>query len=154
MEKKTFNRFRELVYDRCGISLGPGKEALVAARVGKRMRALGIGEYRDYLKFVTHEDNTDEVVHLLDAISTNVTSFFRESAHFDFFRDAMDGWLKRGQKRFRFWCAASSTGEEPYTIALVLREISAAPPAIPAGPLEVERVLLAIIDRVVSAVAQ
>ena len=120
MDRKVFDAFRALVYERSGITLGENKEALVSARVGKRMRALGISEFSDYLRVVTEDTKGDEVVSLLDAISTNVTSFFRESVHFDFLKNAVGDWIRHGQKRFRFWSAASSTGEEPYSIAMTL----------------------------------
>ncbi len=122
MEKKVFNKFREVVYARSGISLGPNKEALVSSRIGKRMRSLGMDEYTQYLNFVLSDDGKDEIVQLIDAISTNVTSFYRESVHFDFLADALKTWQKNGQDRFRIWCAASSTGEEPYTLAITALE--------------------------------
>ncbi len=122
MDKRTFNKIREIVYEKSGISLSQGKEALVRARIGKRMRALNIQEHRTYLNRVLSDESGEEVVHLLDAISTNVTSFFREANHFDFLQDIFGQWMDKGQKRFRFWSAASSTGEEPYTLAMILRE--------------------------------
>ncbi len=122
MEQKTFERFRSLIYEKSGISLGPQKVALVSARVGKRMRALGMNHYGEYLEYVTGDDSGTELVQLLDAISTNVTSFFREPQHFDFLSDSVARWHAQGQRRFRIWSAASSTGEEPYTIAMTLLE--------------------------------
>jgi len=122
MEKKTFQRFREVVYEKSGINLTEGKEALVTARVGKRMRALGIPTHEAYLEYVLNEDTGKEFIHLIDAISTNVTSFFRESNHFDFLAKTMANWIEKGQTRFRVWSAASSTGEEPYTIAITMLE--------------------------------
>jgi chemotaxis protein methyltransferase CheR len=120
MHKRTFHRIREIVYAASGISLSDRKEALVSARVGKRMRALSIGGYDDYLEYL--EGNDAEVVGLLDAVSTNVTSFFRESHHFEFLGEAVNEWYAGGQRRFRFWSAACSTGEEPYSLAMVVRE--------------------------------
>ena len=122
MKPSTFSRFRQIVYDRSGISLNPGKEALVSARVGKRMRTLGLSEHDDYLDFLLRDENGEELVHFIDAISTNVTSFFREPAHFGYVEKMMGKWLAEGQTRFRFWSAASSTGEEPYSLAITLRE--------------------------------
>jgi chemotaxis protein methyltransferase CheR len=120
MEKATFHRIREIVYSTSGISLSDRKEALVSARVGKRMRTLGIRGYENYLNYL--EEHNTEVVGLLDAVSTNVTSFFRESHHFEFLGEAVNRWYADGQRRFRFWSAACSTGEEPYSLAMVLRE--------------------------------
>jgi chemotaxis protein methyltransferase CheR len=84
------------------------------------MRSLGIENYRDYLNLVMKDDTGTELVHLLDAISTNVTSFFREANHFDFLNEAVTKWLGEGQRQFRFWSAACSTGEEPYSLAMTL----------------------------------
>jgi chemotaxis protein methyltransferase CheR len=122
MDTATFERFRQVVYDRSGITLGPSKEALVASRVGKRMRSLGLHEYGEYLDYVLQDRAGDEMVQLLDAISTNVTSFFREPDHFTFLSEVVKGWLTQGQRRFRIWSAAASTGEEPYTLAMTLCE--------------------------------
>jgi chemotaxis protein methyltransferase CheR len=72
---------------------------------------------------VKADPDGEEMVQLLDAISTNVTSFFREPAHFDRIAELFAGWLKQGQRRFRFWSAACSTGEEPYTLAMTLAEV-------------------------------
>ena len=120
MDRRTFDRFRRLVYEKSGIALGPGKEALVSARVDRRLRALGIDNYGTYLHRVTHDHSGEEIVQLLDAISTNVTSFFREPAHFEFLAQAMVEWQDAGQRRFRVWSAACSTGEEPYSIAITM----------------------------------
>ena len=123
MDKRTFNKIREIVYEKSGISLGEQKESLVSARVSKRMRSLGISDSRDYLKYVMKDESGEELVSLLDVISTNVTYFYREADHFDFLRSVFSEWLVEGQRRFRFWSAASSTGEEPYTIAITLMEV-------------------------------
>jgi chemotaxis protein methyltransferase CheR len=128
MDKKTFNAFREFIYQASGISLGVNKEALVCARVGKRMRATGIDDYQHYLDYVMADLSGNEIVHLLDAISTNVTQFFREPEHFQFVQTVMSRWLAEGQRRFRVWSAASSTGEEPYTLAMTLLETAAGAP--------------------------
>jgi len=121
MSPATFNRLRSIVYDQSGISLGENKMALVRARVAKRIRALNLNDYESYLKRLTG-GNTDEIQHLVDVISTNVTSFYRESAHFDYVREIIRSWLARGQNHFRFWSAAASTGEEPYNLAIEVLE--------------------------------
>jgi chemotaxis protein methyltransferase CheR len=122
MDAATFGLFRDLVYERSGIALADGKEVLVEARVAKRMRALGLHDHRDYYEVVVADPSGDELVRLLDAISTNVTAFYREEDHFSFLSEQLARWLAAGQRRFRLWCAASSTGEEPYTIAITLAE--------------------------------
>jgi chemotaxis protein methyltransferase CheR len=119
---ETFVRFCELVYRKAGIKLGSQKEALVSARVGKRMRKLGLTDFETYYRLVSKDETGEELVELLNAISTNVTHFFRESRHFDFLGQSLKRWEAEGQTRFRIWCAASSTGEEPYSIAITVKE--------------------------------
>lgn len=128
MDDCTFERFRDLIYDRSGITLGPTKKALVTSRIGKRMRTLGIEEAGQYLRAVLEDPDGDELVQLLDAISTNVTSFFREPQHFHFLERRFGELQASGQKRFRIWCAAASTGEEPYTIAMTICDRMQVPP--------------------------
>ena len=122
MDQKTFQQFCEFVYQQSGITLKPGKEALVSARIGKRMRALRIDDAKAYLEYVKKEKSGTELIHMIDAISTNLTSFFREAVHFDFLRDILSEWHAAGQRRYRIWCAAASTGEEPYSIAMTLMD--------------------------------
>jgi chemotaxis protein methyltransferase CheR len=119
---QLIDRFREIIYAESGIALSPRKEALLSARLGKRMRALGIASYDEYLRFLETEQGVDEIVPLLDAVSTNVTSFYREASHFDIVRDVVASWVAHGQKRLRFWSAACSTGEEPYSLAMTLAD--------------------------------
>lgn len=122
MELALFKRFRDIAYERAGISLGEGKQSLVEARVSKRLRALGLSHASDYLDYLEDPGNDEELIHFLDAISTNYTFFFREADHFAFLTECVKRWLDSGQKRFRFWSAASSSGEEPYSIAITLHE--------------------------------
>ncbi len=120
LDQKTFKKIAELVYAKAGILLGPNKEALVQARVGKRMRQLGLTSFRDYARHVEVDDSGEEVTLLLDAIATNVTHFFREEKHFARLTQLLKQWAEEGQTRFRIWSAASSSGEEPYSIAMTV----------------------------------
>lgn len=122
IDTATFERFVDLIYQRAGIKLGPHKRALVSSRLGKRMRTLGVADYQQYFDIVQQDATESELVALLDAISTNVTHFYREERHFDVLADLLRKWEQQGQKRFRLWCAAASTGEEPYTLAITLSE--------------------------------
>jgi chemotaxis protein methyltransferase CheR len=122
MDKSVFNAFRRIVYDASGIHLNEKKEALVGARVAKRMRRLGITDHRAYLRHVTEDGSGTEIVCLLDAISTNLTHFFREDHHFSFLAEELRKWYGAGQRRFRFWSAGCSTGQEPYSMAITVRE--------------------------------
>ena len=122
LDKKTFNKFCRLIYDKAGIKLNEKKEALVSARVGKRMRKLGINDYNQYFTHVERDETGEELVELLNAISTNTTHFYREAYHFEMLTEIIKGWEQQGQHKFRIWCAAASTGEEPYTLAITLKE--------------------------------
>lgn len=123
MKKATFDKIRTIVYNESGINLGENKMALVCARIMKRLRALGLDSYEDYLSYLESEDPEGEMIQLLDVISTNTTQFFREPLHFEFFAEQLRKWHHAGQKRFRIWCAASSSGEEPYTLAMTMQEV-------------------------------
>lgn len=122
MPEKVQRRLRQLTYEHTGIVLGADKETLLVARIQKRMRALGLPSYEAY---VAHFDaHPNELQQFINVITTNTTSFWREANHFTVARDAMRGWADAGQQRFRVWCAASSTGEEPWTIALTLGQLA------------------------------
>ena len=120
LDLETFHQLRKFVHDKCGIALRDDKMMLVSARLSSRMRQLGLASYRDYLDRVQRDESGGELTTMLNAISTNVTSFFREAEHFDFLGKTFVKWREAGQRRFRFWCAASSSGEEPYTILMTL----------------------------------
>lgn len=122
IDAETFNSIRRIVYAKSGIFVRNGKEAMVSARVGKRMRALGITGFRAYLKYLKKDPSGNEIVQLLDVMATNVTSFFRQADQFEFLADVIRDRLMQKQRRFRFWCAACSTGEEPYTLAMTFLE--------------------------------
>lgn len=122
LDHETFTQFADLIYEKAGIYLSPQKQALVSSRLGKRMHKLGIGDYRDYFNYIRNDGTDTELVHLLDAISTNVTNFYREPRHFELFRELLIGWEKEGQRRFRFWSAGCSSGEEPYTAGITAKK--------------------------------
>lgn len=122
MDKMIFDNYRRYIYKEAGINIGEKKESLLIARVGKRMRALNIENYAQYLKYVKFDKTGEEKLELLDAISTNVTHFFREYEHFKFMEKEIKRRVQAGQRRFRIWCAASSSGEEPYSLAITLKD--------------------------------
>ena len=123
MRPTVFRALRDLAYQQAGISLGEEKLALVSARVGKRLRALSLTDEEDYLQFLQKDTTGTELVAFLDVISTNFTSFFREPPHFEWLKRHLGARLQAGARQVRVWCAASSSGEEPYTLALVLAEL-------------------------------
>ncbi|MCK9224789.1 MAG: chemotaxis protein CheR [Candidatus Muirbacterium halophilum] len=117
-----FKKICDFVYDKSGIHLKEGKEALVQARLSKRMRILHINSIEEYIKYLDNNDD-DEFANLIDVITTNTTSFFREDNSLKMFEKFIESWIKKGKKKFRIWSAASSTGEEPYTIAMIINEL-------------------------------
>lgn len=117
-----FERVRELLYRMCGIDMHAGKEGLVKGRLMKRLRQLDIGSFDAYLRFVEEDPTRQELTSMIDVLTTNKTSFFREAQHFDFLKEEILPKLRVRGGSFRIWCAGCSTGEEPYTLAVVLRE--------------------------------
>jgi chemotaxis protein methyltransferase CheR len=118
-----FRSLVQLAHEYAGIALADNKRNLVYTRVSRRLRALRLNSFRDYRKYLA--SHGDELESFINAISTNLTKFFRESHHFDHFRMHVVApfaqSLRGGTRRFRIWSAGCSTGEEPYTIAAVLR---------------------------------
>lgn len=117
----------EILHRRAGIVLAPGKGAMVQSRLGKRLRRLGIGDYRSYLAHVTSERGEDELKAMISALTTNVTHFFRERHHFDTLRHhALPPLIARARAggRVRIWSAGSSNGQEAFSIAMVLAELA------------------------------
>ena len=119
-----FEKISALVKRQCGINLHQGKKQLVKARLNKRLRTLNLHSFGQYLEMLERDRTGNELVTMLDSISTNLTSFFRESAHFDFLRqEALPEVLnKTGRRSLRLWSAGCSSGEEPYTLAITLCE--------------------------------
>lgn len=120
LSDRQFNKIARIVYQVSGISLKDGKEALVRARLMKRVRALRIGSIDAYMKYIESDKGAQELGFMIDVMTTNKTSFFREAEHFKFLRETILPEIK-GPK-IRFWSAACSSGEEPFTMAIVLRE--------------------------------
>jgi len=121
---EDFNSLRALVRQHTGISLSEAKRELVYGRLSRRLRALGLNSFRDYRDVLTTDPDGQEMVEFCNAITTNLTSFFRESHHFDYLREQVLmplGTRPPGQ-RLRIWSAGCSTGEEPYSIAMTIRE--------------------------------
>ena len=125
----------DLVYERSRICLGDEKGHLVASRVSKRLRKLGLNSYREYVDLLKSPLGQSELGNLIDVISTNHTNFFREIKHFEFLQEVglpfvCEQMAQRGETCLRVWSAASSSGEEPYTLALVLSEFMESRPKL------------------------
>lgn len=118
---RDFQRITALAKEKFGLDLRPGKEDLVAARLRKKMRELGIHSFREYCEMVTRDASGESVLALMDVLTTNHTAFLREPAHFDFFRRRVAAEFGR-RGRVNVWSAACSTGEEPYTLCMAALE--------------------------------
>lgn len=124
LSQAEFDRIRELVREHTGIALSEAKRQLVYGRLARRLRALKMDSFSDYIELLEQGEPV-ELEEFTNAVTTNLTSFFREPHHFEFLAsDTLPEALKRnsGLRRLRIWCCAASTGEEPYSIAMVLRE--------------------------------
>jgi chemotaxis protein methyltransferase CheR len=119
-----FRALRDLVKQITGINLAETKRELVYGRVSRRLRALGLSSFGEYRRLLEVE-NAPELVEFCNALTTNLTSFFRETHHFDYLRDQVLLPLTNdpnGPRRLRIWSSACSTGEEPYSIAMTILE--------------------------------
>ena len=122
--EEDFSALRALVKEHTGIHLTEQKRELVYGRLSRRLRALGLESFRTYRELLEKNEG-DELVQFCNAITTNLTSFFREAHHFQYLREhlleprAAD---PRGLRRLRFWSAGCSTGEEPYSLAMTIHE--------------------------------
>ncbi|MDR3568908.1 MAG: protein-glutamate O-methyltransferase [Syntrophobacteraceae bacterium] len=134
MSSKDFDRLSKFIHDSCGIRLPQAKKTMMEGRLRKRLRALGIESFGKYCEFVFSSDGMEsEYIHMIDVVTTNKTDFFREPDHFDYLSGTVLPELLRSRKpgvrkKLNLWSAACSTGEEPYTIAMVLREFGQACP--------------------------
>nr|WP_324258096.1 CheR family methyltransferase [Cellvibrio fontiphilus] len=114
-----FERVRAIIHRKAGIHLADSKKQLVYSRLARRLRVLGLADFSDYLDYL--EKNPPEQEEFVNALTTNLTAFFREPHHFSILA-AYANKHKNSPARLRVWCAASSTGEEPYSIAMTLIE--------------------------------
>jgi chemotaxis protein methyltransferase CheR len=120
-----YTKLASLVYSLCGINLGTSKKELLKARLVKRLRATGISDVRAYMNYLQQDADGSELISFLDCITTNKTDFFRENQHFEFLANDILPNLNKlcgPSAPLRIWSAACSTGEEPYTLSIVLLE--------------------------------
>jgi chemotaxis protein methyltransferase CheR len=116
--RQDFDRVRKLIYERAGISLSEAKQDMVYSRLARRLRARGLQRFSDYLALLTGGDEAEWEA-FTNALTTNLTSFFREAHHFPILAEHA---LRHPGRRYDVWCCASSTGEEAYSIAITLAE--------------------------------
>ena len=121
LKKNEFEWISRFLYERTGITLNDGKQALVMGRLDKRLRKRGLTEYGDYFSLLGMPGFEDETTVAIDLLTTNETYFFREPKHFEFLQKVIFPQYAK-QRGMRIWSAASSSGEEAYTIAMTLAE--------------------------------
>jgi chemotaxis protein methyltransferase CheR len=118
---QEFRQFQGFIYDSAGISLSDAKKPLVSGRLAKRLQQFRINTYGEYFRLLSSGNAPDEVQVAIDLLTTNETYFFREQKHFDFLREQASA-ARRSHEPFRVWSAACSSGEEAYSIAMVLAD--------------------------------
>lgn len=118
-----FDFIARLVHDKSGIVLGPSKQSMVYSRLVRRLRELRIPSFEAYCAHVSSADGEDEIGHLINAITTNLTRFFREGHHFDHLAaTVLPAAAQKPDRRLRIWSAGCSSGEEPYSIAITVAD--------------------------------
>lgn len=149
LSDREYSTIRDIVYESAGISLGDNKKELVHARLSKIMRKRGISGFSEYIKLLADDSSGNELVTLMDAISTNVTHFFRENQHFEFLTQTI---RENGQTSdLAIWSAGCSSGEEPYTLAITLAELFGAE-CVPKPFILATDLSTKVLDRAVRAV--
>lgn len=133
MSVRTFSRFSHFIRSELGINITEAKKTMLQARLQKRLRLLGMSSFDDYYDFVFSPDGMAERLQMIDVITTNKTDFFREPRHFEYLTQTALPTLIQGKgaginRRVLIWSAGCSTGEEPYTLAMVLSEFAAGHP--------------------------
>lgn len=131
MSDREFKRFSSFIYDKVGITLPLAKKSMLEARLHKRLKSLQLSSFAEYAGYVFgNPDQGSELIHLIDAVTTNKTDFFREPGHFDFLvknvvPEIMGRRSLHDKSPFRVWSAGCASGEEPYTMAMILAEFAA-----------------------------
>ena len=127
MELREFKAFREMIHEHTGIWLRDGKQVMLASRLARRLRHHGMSSFSEYYNYLQTHPASDELREMINCVTTNKTSFYRERHHFDFLANTVvpevqAAVLRGGPRSIRVWSAASSTGEEAYTVAITLLE--------------------------------
>jgi len=124
---REFNLLKNLIYSKFGINLGEQKRSLLVGRLNKIVRRLGLDNFKDYYNYLLNDTTGEALDTLINRISTNHTFFWRESDHFELFRDkvlpeTIKKLKKDGRRDLRIWCPGCSSGEEPYMLAMLIAE--------------------------------
>lgn len=125
LKKSEFEQISQIIYSQAGIHLSEGKKIMLESRLAKRLRVLNITSFEKYIDYLTSSEGVEkEMVHMIDVVTTNKTDFFREPHHFDFLKETILPLALNNEQTFRIWSCACSTGEEPYTLAMVLQDFA------------------------------
>ncbi len=122
---KHFNLIRSLVFEHTGISMSDAKSELIYSRLARRLRKLNIHDFFEYCEIIKSSQNKEEIGHFVNAVTTNLTSFFREEHHFEYLKNTILPKLEKRNstsRRIRIWSAGCSTGKEPYSLAISIKE--------------------------------
>lgn len=122
MKAEVYEGFQTFIHGLTGVKMRPGQTALLRARIAERMKALELEEESEYLRLLKSREEKGELRRFINAITTNTTSFFRTEEHFQVLRRHLKQWMVRGGERYRVWSSASSTGEEPWSIAMTIAQ--------------------------------
>jgi chemotaxis protein methyltransferase CheR len=128
-----FSKLSSFIYTEFGIKMPPVKKTMLQSRLHKRLRALNIATFKDYVEYVFSREGSEEVIHMIDVVSTNKTDFFREPVHFDFLKNILLPELAIEAKTsapVKIWSAGCSSGEEVYTIAMTLQDFKTDHPGL------------------------
>lgn len=118
LDVKQFQAIKKKLYDVAGITLADHKRQMVENRIARRIKQLSLSSYSAYVSYLESEHHADEVVHLVNALTTNVTHFFREEHHFDHLREKIGVLLSEVAPKIRIWSAGCSVGAEPYSAGI------------------------------------
>ncbi len=124
LSASEFNKLSKFIMNEYGIKMPPEKRIMLQSRLQKRLKVLGMDSFNKYIEYLfSPHGMSEEVIHMMDVVSTNKTDFFRESVHFDYMlSDALPKLTEQGVKDYKIWSAGCSSGEEPYTIAITMNE--------------------------------
>lgn len=119
-----FRKLSNFIQSNYGIKMPPAKKVVLQGRLQKRLKYLQIPDFKTYVEYVFSKKGENEIIHMMDVVSTNKTDFYREPVHFDYLRDEfLPNWHeKNSHQKIKIWSAGCSSGEEPYTLAIVMQE--------------------------------
>nr|WP_305775448.1 CheR family methyltransferase [Ferrovum sp.] len=143
--ERDFEQVRSLIHERAGISLSENKRELVYSRLTRRLRATGAKSFEDYLRNYL-KGGASEWEGFINALTTNLTSFFRESHHFELLAQQLRRLVARSSHPIRLWCSACSTGEEPYSMAMTVLETLGPNPPVLIQATDIDTQVLALAE--------